>query len=82
MPDGIKPKPNPEGIYFILEQLKVDSKKTLMVGDSTHDIEAGKQAGIFTCAVSYGYRPLSILKKSNPDFIIDNVKELKNIINN
>ena len=47
-----------------------------MVGDSTHDIEAGKAAGIFTCAVSYGYRPLSLLLEMKPDLTVDSFGEL------
>lgn len=80
LPDGIQPKPHPEGIHFILEQLQIKPANTLMVGDSTHDIEAGKRAGTYTCGVSYGYRPLSVLKNTTPDFLIDNLSELKNII--
>ena len=41
-----------------------------MVGDSTHDIEAGKTAGLCTCAVTYGYRPAEVLEKMAPDFMI------------
>jgi len=76
-PNLYKEKPSPEGIQFILEKLSVKPENTIMVGDSTHDIHAAQAAGIQSCAVSYGYRSKTILKKANPDFIIDTLKELK-----
>jgi phosphoglycolate phosphatase len=75
-PDGITHKPDPQGIFYILNELNIRPENTLMVGDSTHDIEAGKAAGTFTCAVSYGYRPLSLLLKMEPDLTVDSFGEL------
>ena len=47
-----------------------------MVGDSTHDMEAGKAAGLHTCAVTYGYRPAEVLKEAKPEFMIGAFAEL------
>ncbi len=47
-----------------------------MIGDSTHDIEAGKAAGVYTCAVTYGYRPKEILINAKPNLLIDRFDEL------
>ena len=69
-------KPHPGGLHRILEKLDVAADRALMVGDSTHDIEAAKAAGVHTCAVTYGYRPKDVLETEYPDFIIDRFSEL------
>lgn len=45
------------------------------------DILCGKNAGTYTCAVTYGYRQKDELNKFYPDFLIDNIAELKYIVN-
>lgn len=79
-PELYKQKPSPEGIHIILNELNISPKHTLMIGDSTHDIDAGKSAGVYTCAVTYGYRPKQILIASKPDFLIDNIGDLVRFI--
>jgi phosphoglycolate phosphatase-like HAD superfamily hydrolase len=49
-----------------------------MVGDSDVDIKAGKAAGTFTIAVTYGYRHRSSL--STADYIIDSFSDLRHIL--
>ncbi len=72
-------KPHPDPLLHILEQLSIDSKRTLMIGDSTFDINAGKGAGCYTCAVSYGYHPIETLKALKPDFVIDHFAQLSQL---
>ncbi|MCB9263520.1 MAG: HAD-IA family hydrolase [Lewinellaceae bacterium] len=69
-------KPDPAGIRIILGQLSIPASQSLMVGDSTHDMEAGKAAGMLTCAVTYGYRPAEVLKKMSPDLMIEAFPDL------
>jgi phosphoglycolate phosphatase len=47
-----------------------------MVGDSTADMEAGKRAGVRTCAVRYGYGKPEELARLAPDFWIDDLRAL------
>lgn len=75
-PDKYPLKPDPAGIRIILEELEVPPEKALMVGDSTHDMEAGRAAGLRTCAVTYGYRPAETLKEMKPDLMIGAFAEL------
>jgi phosphoglycolate phosphatase len=67
-------KPSPAPVLGMLKKLSCGPDEAVMVGDSNYDIEAGRTAGVRTVAVSYGYRPISLLKDA--DFIIDNIKEL------
>ncbi len=79
-PQNYAPKPSPEGIQIILSKLDIPPHKAIMVGDSTHDIHAAQEAGIHSCAVAYGYRPLSLLRKMNPTIEIDMIEDIKNYI--
>ena len=75
-PELFQSKPKPDGIHIILNELDVNPKQAIMIGDSTHDIEAGKAAGVYTCAVTYGYRPKEILINAKPNLLIDRFDEL------
>ena len=75
-----KPKPDPEILNYIMHHLHVSKKETVMVGDTKADILAGKNAGIDTIAVTYGYERIDILKNANPTYLIDNLKTLEEIV--
>lgn len=64
----------------IIGNLNMDKGKTIMVGDMDIDILAGKRAGIITCAVTYGIGKKEDIVKTGPDFIIDDIIKLKDII--
>ena len=78
-PEAFALKPDPEGLYRILRKLDTPADKALMIGDSTHDLEAGRAAGMKTCAVTYGYRPAEVLKKQSPDYIVGRFPDLLSI---
>ena len=75
-----KPKPDPEVLNYIMNELNVSKKDAVMVGDTKADIMAGKNARIDTIAVTYGYENLEILEKSNPTYLIDDFKTLEEIV--
>ncbi len=80
-PEDVKnSKPDPEMIYLALGRMRVRVDQAMLVGDSIHDIRAGKAASILTLVVTYGYDSRERLAKESPDFMIDNVSELKDII--
>lgn len=53
---------------------------TAYVGDMTHDVEAGKKAGIITVAVTWGYQLKEKLAGSGPDFIAEDFGGLEKIL--
>lgn len=61
-------------------KLELDRERTMIVGDMAVDVEAGKNAGIKTCWVSYGLGKTDDIKGLKPDYIIDDIGELKKII--
>lgn len=76
---GFKHKPEPDGVLQIIERLNVSPRKTVIIGDSESDIAAGKAAGIYTCAVHYGFRSAETLRAFHPDFEISKPVELKDV---
>jgi phosphoglycolate phosphatase-like HAD superfamily hydrolase len=69
-----------EVIEEILKRNCLDPGKTLCIGDTTHEVDAGRKAGSLTAAVTWGYQNRNVLESSKPDFLINNLKELEAII--
>jgi HAD superfamily hydrolase (TIGR01509 family) len=74
--DGFPCKPAPDVILTSLRALGADPAECLMVGDSAADMEAGKRAGVATCAVTYGYGKRADLARFSPDFWVDDLRSL------
>jgi phosphoglycolate phosphatase len=68
-------KPDPEGAQTILRDVGAQPKETLMVGDSAVDVTTGQNAGLWTCAVTYGFAPHT-LDAANPDVVVDSPRDL------
>ena len=74
--DGFPYKPAPDVILTALAALGARPEDCLMVGDSPADMEAGRRAGVKTCAVRYGYGKPEDLARFTPDFWIDDLRAL------
>lgn len=74
--DGFPAKPEPDVIFKSLERFGADPQDCLFVGDASADMEAGRRAGVRTCAVTYGYTPREELAKWEPDYWIDDLRQL------
>ena len=68
--DVLKPKPHPEMVYKILEEIKTTKEKSLLVGDSHKDVQAATNAGIESVLVNWGF-------SDHEENAIENVKELE-----
>jgi phosphoglycolate phosphatase len=73
-------KPDPVGLHKLMEDLQVSASETVMVGDSDTDILTGRNAGVLTCGVTYGFGA-ETLEKVPPDLIIDDMRELPSLLN-
>lgn len=78
--DESKSKPNPDMIHELLDELKVNPNRALMVGDSLHDLNMANNAGIDAVGVSYGAHSESKLLLAKPKAIIHRPIELLNIL--
>lgn len=65
---------------LLTTQQLLPSKGIVMVGDTLYDIEGGKENGLSTLAVSYGFGKGEDLRNSSPDFFADDVEELFEIL--
>jgi len=77
--DGFPAKPAPDVIFKALDALRAKPEDCLLVGDSAADMEAGRRAGVRICAVRYGYGIPEEIARFEPDFWIDDLRELVGI---
>jgi 2-phosphoglycolate phosphatase len=78
--EGRQHKPHPKPILSALQRLSAAPEEALTVGDTEQDVEAGRAAGTATCAVAYGFRPLDILIRLRPDFIVPRITDVVPIV--
>jgi len=72
-------KPDPLGVRTILQETGVAADETLMIGDSSVDVLTGRNAGLWTCGVTYGFAPHS-LEDVPPDVLIETPRELAELL--
>lgn len=68
-------KPDPLGARTLLQETDVRADEALMIGDSSIDVLTGRNAGMWTCGVTYGFAPHS-LEQTKPDVLIDTPRDL------
>lgn len=78
--EGQAPKPNPEILLNMLDRIGISKDDAVYIGDSDVDVETARNAGMKMIAVTWGFRDRDFLEKLNPDYIVDNTKELKEAI--
>jgi phosphoglycolate phosphatase len=64
-------KPHPGMLLHLLERLGVAAAETVMIGDTTHDLELARNAGVPALAVSYGAHPREALARHAPLALLD-----------
>jgi phosphoglycolate phosphatase len=69
-------KPNPRMLHELMAEFGVSPERTLMIGDTTHDLEMAHNAGCASVAVSYGAHGTSDFGRWNPLTVAHNVGEL------
>jgi pyrophosphatase PpaX len=72
-------KPDPEGIMKALTFLHIPPERAVMIGDTNIDILAGKNAGVKTIGVTYGFHSRRVIE-ANPDYVVDTVAEVLPVI--
>lgn len=77
--NGFGLKPEPGMILHILEKIGVPKERTVLVGDSTNDINGGHNAGIRVCAVGYGMGNRAKMEACQPDWFIEKPEQLMEI---
>jgi phosphoglycolate phosphatase len=75
-------KPDPTVPLMIAKGFGVAPADTYFIGDSEVDVLTGKNAGMITLAVSWGFRDRGVLEEASPDFLFDTREELLNYFRN
>ena len=75
--DETSPKPAPAMLLELMEELDVAKHGTLMIGDTSHDLEMARAAGVDALAVTYGAHPADDLRACGPLGCISTVPELE-----
>lgn len=70
------PKPDPEPLQLALNQLGSSSDEALMIGDNSHDIEGGKNAGVLTAGVAWAAKGEDYLATFKPDYMLQHIRDL------
>ncbi|PQD96291.1 pyrophosphatase PpaX [Pradoshia eiseniae] len=79
--DDVKnPKPDPEPIELALKLIGSSAEETIMVGDNSHDILAGKNAGTKTAGVAWALKGRDYLEQYGPDYMLENMRDLLKIV--
>ena len=78
--DGF-PKPHPDMLITLLDELMYDPKDTLMIGDTIFDMQFAQNAKVDALAVCYGHHKKEQLAAFNPVGFIEDIQDLKEILN-
>lgn len=74
--EGIRRKPEPDGVWYLMEQMYVSKEECLYIGDSEVDAATGRNAGLKTIGVLWGFRDRKTLETAGVDDLIDRPDEL------
>lgn len=69
-------KPDPTVLLELIAKEGFDREDCIYIGDSDVDINTSKNAKVTSCIVSWGYRPIEVLREMAPDIIVDTSEEL------
>ena len=70
------PKPHPEPVLIALERLAATAESAVFIGDSRHDLECGRAAGVKTAAVLWGPFDRAHLADLEPDYWLERPEDL------
>jgi pyrophosphatase PpaX len=77
---SIRHKPDPEPVRIALHRLGSDPEHALYVGDSVHDLMAGRAAGVRTAAALWGAFKRQDMEPGHPDFWLESISELPAVV--
>jgi len=76
----INPKPHPEPVETAVRLLGAEAGSTVYVGDSIHDMQSGRAAGVRTAAALWGPFGRDHLEGARPDYWLETPGELVGVV--
>jgi len=77
---AVRTKPWPDPVLWAMEQMGAGPEETVMVGDTTVDLRAGRAAGTQTVGVLCGFGEREELQRAGPDLILDATPEIVGVL--
>ncbi len=74
--DECSSKPAPDMLLELMDELDIAPERTVMIGDTTHDLQMARNAGVACVGVGYGAHTRSTLATADPLAILDEFSEL------
>ena len=74
--EGVPLNPDPAAVFEVMEILGVAPQECLYIGDTAVDMTTGKNAGIFTIGVLWGFRDRKEIESAGADMVTDNVNDI------
>lgn len=78
--EGVPIKPNPAGVFEILQQFRCEPSECLYIGDTAVDMETGNAAGLTTVGVLWGFRERKELEESHAAYIIEKPEDILTLL--
>ncbi len=78
--DGVPTKPDPTVTLKTIEEMGLKPEECVFVGDTCVDIQTGKNAGMFTIGVTWGFRPIEELLENGADFIAHSPSDILKVV--
>lgn len=78
--EGAALKPNPEGVFKIVEELGLQPEDILYLGDTSTDMQTGKAAGVMTVGVLWGFRDREELEQNHADIVVTHPMEVLELL--
>ncbi len=78
--ENIKPKPDPEPVYLLLEKMELKPAEVLYIGDSEVDVQTAHNAGVDCIAAGWGFRSIELLQQAGAKIIIHQPCQIQDFI--
>ena len=78
--DGLKQKPEPDGVFLAIEKLGADKSRCVYAGDSEVDCATARNAGLPVIGCTWGFRGRDLLEREKADYIIDSPAGIPGIV--
>lgn len=73
-------KPHPEPVLLALQKLGIEKEEAIMIGDNSHDIEGGQNAGVRTAGVAWSAKGVDYLMSYEPTYMLHHMRDLLEIV--
>ena len=70
-------KPHPGMLHALFDQTGMTAKDSVMIGDTTHDLQLAENAGSASIGVTYGAHEIALLQAHQPLTLVDSVSALR-----